>query len=114
MLTFHPSHSTAGLYSTPADLPTFFRAILSSTLLAPRPARRSPPPAAPTTFFRAILSSPLLARGQTARWLKPSSLLAPPSQAVGMPWEIFRPTTATPDYRPVTLYTKSGNLPGYA
>jgi len=34
--------------------------------------------------------------------------------AIGMPWEIFRPTVLPLETRPVDLYTKSGNFPGYA
>ncbi|KAF2006630.1 beta-lactamase/transpeptidase-like protein [Amniculicola lignicola CBS 123094] len=81
-------NAAGGLWSTPNDLMIFLRAILSSKLLSP-------------TYTRA--------------WLQPTSLTPSLHQLVGSPWEILRPDTLNLTLpRPITLYAKSGEIPGYA
>ncbi|KAF2111950.1 beta-lactamase/transpeptidase-like protein [Lophiotrema nucula] len=64
---------------------------------------------------QAILSNRFLSPSETRFWLKPASLTASLHQAVGAPWEIFRPDTLDTTYkRPIDLYTKEGDIPGYA
>ncbi|CAH0035146.1 unnamed protein product [Clonostachys rhizophaga] len=79
-------NTTAGLYSTPADI---------------------------SKFLRAIMANALVSSLQTRQWLKPSIFAGSFSTAVGMPWEIFRLSNLTPDNRPIDLYTKSGGIFGY-
>ncbi|PMD59980.1 beta-lactamase/transpeptidase-like protein [Hyaloscypha bicolor E] len=78
--------ATAGLYSTTHDLSIFLRAILNSTLLTPP---------------------------QTRAWLKPHAFTSS-TNAVGAPWEIYRPSSLTPTPRYIDHYTKQGNVPGYS
>ncbi|KAJ0423140.1 beta-lactamase/transpeptidase-like protein [Aspergillus carlsbadensis] len=79
---------TAGLYSTPNDL---------------------------STFTRAILTNKLLTRAKTNEWLKPAAFASQLDKSVGAPWEIFRPTTLLDnDTRPIDHYTKSGDVPGFS
>lgn len=78
---------TAGLYSTPHDLSTFVRSILSHTIMSPT---------------------------HTRQWLKPVAFAGSLSTAVGMPWEITRLTNITPDNRPIDIYAKLGSMPGYS
>ncbi|CEL03929.1 hypothetical protein ASPCAL05066 [Aspergillus calidoustus] len=79
---------TAGLYSTPNDL---------------------------STFIRAILTNQLLPRAKTNQWLKPAAFTSQLDNSVGAPWEIFRPTALLPnDARPIDHYTKSGDVPGFS
>ncbi|KAK4550300.1 hypothetical protein LTR36_003267 [Oleoguttula mirabilis] len=59
-----------------------------------------------STVGRSILRSDLLSKAQTRRWMKPKSLLADMTKAVGMPWEIERIYV---DGRTVDLYTKDGD-----
>jgi hypothetical protein len=80
------STSTAGLYSTTHDLSILLHAILNSTLLTP---------------------------GQTRAWLKPHAFTSS-TNAVGAPWEIYRPSSLTPTPRYIDHYTKQGNVPGYS
>jgi hypothetical protein len=61
---------------------------------------------------RSILTSSLLKPVQTRRWLKPRGFVSDILSAVGAPWEIQRLQNAP--HRVVDLYTKSGDLPGYA
>jgi hypothetical protein len=84
-LSLTPS-STAGLRSTSHDLTAFLRAILNFTLLPP---------------------------ARTRNWLKPQAFTSS-SNAVGAPWEIYRPTFLTPTPRPIDHYTKQGDIPGYS
>ncbi|KAG7113629.1 Beta-lactamase-like protein like [Verticillium longisporum] len=79
--------STGGMFSTPHDL---------------------------QSFIRSILNHEQLSRADTAMWLKPVVFTANPAEAVGMPWEIYRPSDLTPDGRPIEIYSKTGNLPFYA
>lgn len=67
-----------------------------------------------STFLRSILNNHLLSPIATRHWLKPSAFTSSLYSDVGMPWEIFRPTDLTPSPRPIELYTKSGDFPGYA
>lgn len=60
------------------------------------------------------MNSTLMPASATRQWLKPTAFTSSMGHAVGMPWEIFRPTVLPLDTRPVDLYTKSGNFPGYA
>jgi hypothetical protein len=53
-----------------------------------------------------ILRSDLLSEAQTRRWLKPKSLLADTSKAIGMPWEI---ECIQVGGRTVDLYMKDGD-----
>ncbi|KAI9172555.1 Beta-lactamase-like protein [Paramyrothecium foliicola] len=78
---------SAGLYSTTGDLSTFIRSIFRSTLL-----------------------SSTLARS----WLKPASFAGALSMSLGMPWEIIRLSGLTPDGRPIDMYSKLGDMPGYS
>ncbi|KAK5992288.1 Beta-lactamase-like protein [Cladobotryum mycophilum] len=80
-------NATAGIYSTPNDLTSFVRSILTSKLLTP---------------------------AQTRQWLKPGAFAGGYTTAVGAPWEIYRLTNLTPDKRVIDVYTKSGDLPGYS
>jgi hypothetical protein len=59
-----------------------------------------------STLGKSILNSDLLSKALTRRWLKPKSLLADLSKAVGMPWEIERVQLGE---RSVDLYTKDGD-----
>ncbi|KAL9949725.1 hypothetical protein ACHAQF_001655 [Verticillium nonalfalfae] len=79
--------STGGMFSTPHDL---------------------------QSFIRSILNHEQLSHANTAMWLKPVVFTANPAEAVGMPWEIYRPSDLTPDGRPIETYSKTGNLPFYA
>jgi hypothetical protein len=62
---------------------------------------------------RSILSSTLLPAPLTRRWLKPHSFTSSPTQSVGAPWEIQR-LSLGPNSRLVEMYSKAGDLPGYA
>lgn len=66
-----------------------------------------------TSLGRSILTSSLLKSALTRRWLKPHSLLSSPLGAVGAPWEIHR-LQLSPNSRLVDLYTKAGDFAGYA
>ncbi|KAM0270868.1 hypothetical protein ACHAQH_009294 [Verticillium albo-atrum] len=79
--------STGGMFSTPNDL---------------------------QSFIRSVLTHKQLSRADTDMWLKPVVFTATPGDAVGMPWEIYRPEGLTPDGRPIEMYTKTGNVPFYA
>ncbi|KAH6639266.1 beta-lactamase/transpeptidase-like protein [Boeremia exigua] len=75
-----------GLYSSPNDLSTIGRAILSSSLLP----------------------------GSTTRaWLKPTSFTSSLIGGVGRPWEIYRAVINPQPNRIVDMYTKGGDVPGY-
>jgi CubicO group peptidase (beta-lactamase class C family) len=65
-------------------------------------------------FLRYILKNyNSIATGEN--WLSPASWGTGMSNFYGMPWEIFRSDEILEDTRrPVTFYTKSGGLPGYA
>lgn len=60
------------------------------------------------TFGRAVLSSKQLTTSQTRRWMKPLSHTADPFASVGAPWEIARYTLPSNPYKTVDLYAKSG------
>jgi hypothetical protein len=83
------STRTAGLFSTSGDLSKFNRAILRNTLLGP---------------------------AETRTWLKPTIFTSSLYNAVGAPWEIYRPTFLTSKPRPIDHYTKEGDVPqnGYS
>lgn len=65
-----------------------------------------------------ILHSELLPLPSTLAWLKPRSLTASLTTAVGTPWEIYRLTLpvspGSPRYRVSDLYTKIGGQVGYS
>jgi hypothetical protein len=63
---------------------------------------------------RAILSSTLLPNSTTRAWLKPATFTSSLIGAVGRPWEIYRAVIDAKNNRVIDLYTKGGNLPGYA
>ena len=78
---------TGGLYSSSSDMSNFLRYVLKNYKL--------------------------IATGEN--WLSPTSWGTGMSNFYGMPWEIFRSDKILEDSRrPVTLYTKSGGLPGYS
>ncbi|KAF7173344.1 hypothetical protein CNMCM5623_005596 [Aspergillus felis] len=82
---------TGGLYSSSHDMSVFLRYILAT--------------------YKDIADAKL-------NWLLPASFSAETGSFYGMPWEIFRTERILlPDdkgrARTVTLYTKSGGLPGY-
>ncbi|KAF2648267.1 beta-lactamase/transpeptidase-like protein [Lophiostoma macrostomum CBS 122681] len=83
---FASYNPTGGLWMTPSDLHKFMRSIQEHSLLSP---------------------------AQTRAWLQPHALLPSPSQVVGTPWEILRPTLKSSGYAS-DIYTKSGSIPGYA
>ncbi|KAJ5087561.1 hypothetical protein N7456_011177 [Penicillium angulare] len=74
-----------GIYSSPNDLSTVGRSILSNTLLSP---------------------------ALTRRWLKPISHTSSLDFAAGRPWEIFSFKRASS--RTIDLFTKTGDLVSYA
>ena len=77
---------TGGLYSSSSDMSKFLRYVLKS--------------------YNSI------ATGEN--WLSPASWGTGMSNFYGMPWEIFRSDKILENTRrPVTIYTKSGGLPGY-
>jgi hypothetical protein len=82
-----PGAAMGGFFSTPNDLSAIGRSILSSTLL-------------PNATTRA--------------WLKPTSFTSSLIGAVGRPWEIYRAVIDAKNNRVIDIYTKAGNLPGYA
>ncbi|KAF3051017.1 hypothetical protein E8E11_005767 [Didymella keratinophila] len=82
-----PGAAMGGFFSTPNDLSAIGRSILSSTLL-------------PNATTRA--------------WLKPTSFTSSLIGAVGRPWEIYRAVLDAKNNRVIDIYTKAGNLPGYA
>lgn len=59
---------------------------------------------------RAILNSSLLPSAITRRWLKPSSFINDPYQALGRPWEIYRVEALG---RTIDVYTKAGDWAVY-
>lgn len=63
---------------------------------------------------RSILSSILLPNATTRAWLKPTSFTSSLIGAVGRPWEIYRAVLDAQNNRVIDVYTKAGNLPGYA
>ncbi|KAH7412104.1 beta-lactamase/transpeptidase-like protein [Phaeosphaeria sp. MPI-PUGE-AT-0046c] len=67
-----------------------------------------------SSIGRAILSATLLPQNTTRAWLKPTSHTSSLMGAVGQPWEIFRSAQGPPENnRVVDLYTKGGNYGGY-
>lgn len=77
---------TGGLYSSSSDMSKFLRYVLKN--------------------YNSI------ATGEN--WLSPASWGTGMSNFYGMPWEIFRNDKILENTRrPVTIYTKSGGLPGY-
>ncbi|KAJ4365487.1 hypothetical protein N0V95_000422 [Ascochyta clinopodiicola] len=67
------------------------------------------------TFLRSILSHKLLNKPQTRRWLQPRALLPSLYQAVGESWEILRPVDLdVKTARPIDIFTKTGGVTGYA
>lgn len=82
-----PAAAMGGFFSTPNDLSAIGHAILSSTLL-------------PSSTTRA--------------WLKPKAFTSSVIGAVGYGLEIYRAVLDAKNNRIVDLYTKAGNLPGYA
>lgn len=72
-----------GFYSSPLDLATFGRAVLSSRQLTP---------------------------GHTRRWMRPLSHTSNLRSSVGAPWEINRYTLPNDPAKTVDLYAKSGKL----
>ncbi|TQV95945.1 beta-lactamase family protein [Cordyceps javanica] len=64
---------------------------------------------------RALLSrTSALSPAQTRQWLKPASFSGNVASAVGMPWEVRRYTSLTPDHpHPIAVYAKSGTAPLY-
>ncbi|KAH8657601.1 beta-lactamase/transpeptidase-like protein [Tricladium varicosporioides] len=66
-----------------------------------------------TTIGRSILTSSLLRPSLTRRWMKPMSLVSDPSTAVGAPWEIKR-ITLPKTGRIVDLYAKTGDFAGFS
>jgi hypothetical protein len=66
-----------------------------------------------TAIGRSILTSSLIKPVLTRRWMKPHGFVSDMLNAVGAPWEIIR-LKISPNGRVVDLYTKSGDLPGYA
>ncbi|KEY73682.1 hypothetical protein S7711_07728 [Stachybotrys chartarum IBT 7711] len=61
-------------------------------------------------FTKALLSRSLnMTASETRAWLKPAAFAGNVHSAVGLPWEIWRPTNLVPDHpHHVTLYTKGG------
>lgn len=67
-----------------------------------------------SSIGRAILSASLLSANTTRAWLRPTSHTSSLIGAVGWGWEIFRSTLGPPENnRVVDLYTKGGNYGGY-
>lgn len=66
-----------------------------------------------TSVARSILSSSLLASATTRAWMKPTSHTSSLIGSIGRPWEIYRAVTSTEHNRLIDMYTKAGNLPGY-
>ncbi|KAL2072807.1 hypothetical protein VTL71DRAFT_12150 [Oculimacula yallundae] len=64
------------------------------------------------TVSRSMLSSKFLTPAQTRKWMKPRAFTSTPDYAMGAPWEIRR-IYAAPNNRPIEVYTKTGNVPGY-
>jgi hypothetical protein len=54
-----------------------------------------------------------LSQSQSCTWLKPR-VFTSSTNAIGAPWEIYRPSFLAPLPRPIDHYTKQGNIPGYA
>ncbi|CZR63648.1 uncharacterized protein PAC_13545 [Phialocephala subalpina] len=66
------------------------------------------------TLGKSILSSLLLSPDLTHRWLKSHSFTSNPLLSVGAPWEIYRLQISTSNApRIVDLYTKSGDISDY-
>lgn len=64
--------------------------------------------------MRSILTAELLPKSTISAWLKPHSWAnSGTTTAYGIPWEIVRTTSLTPDGRPIDLVTKGGALNGY-
>lgn len=67
---------------------------------------------------RSIVRSSLLPQPLTNRWLKPLSQTSDPSQAIGMPWEIYRyevpVSSGSSATRLVDMYTKAGDVGLYS
>lgn len=81
--------SSGGIYSSTSDFSLYLRSILH-----PSPA--------------------LLPRSTRNRWLQPQSwTISSTSTAYGMPWEIIRTNTLTPEGRSTTIITKGGELTQY-
>ena len=61
---------------------------------------------------QSILSHEILKPAVTKQWLKPTTFTSAATQAVGMPWEIFRVVNTTDHV--FDLYSKAGDLPSYS
>ncbi len=55
-----------------------------------------------------------ISASQIRQWLKPNSFAGGPNSFSGLPWEIFRTSTLTPQHpHPVTVYGKNGGVLQY-
>lgn len=65
-------------------------------------------------LLQSLLNNDLLTASETRKWLQPRALLPSLHQIVGKSWEILRPTDIPVGFpRPLTLYSKAGNVNGY-
>ncbi|OBT81761.1 hypothetical protein VE02_09392 [Pseudogymnoascus sp. 03VT05] len=65
-------------------------------------------------FIKAILTHKILPPTEVNTWLKPLSTTLQLNTLVGMPWEIYRSDTLTPQHQhTVDVYSKRGSAMGY-